>query len=304
MEQRSQGPRVIREGKDRKVIVGNWVRGVLPKHSDPAGKLADMDANGIALAAISINDPGPERFGPDGLRVARMANDYIASVTRAHPGRFIGLMVLPLQDMAASRRELRRCVDELGMKGILLYSNIDGLPIDEPRFRPIFAEAEQANIPILLHPAYPTTFDAVGEQLAGGLGMMFENTIALSRIIMAGILDDCPRLRLLCPHIGGTLPYLIGRLDHQTHVLKRAPATLRRRPSEYLRKIYFDVVNPLPEAVQLMHKLVGPDRLLFASDHPWVDPSVIVNCIEAVSLPDVDRMKLYRENARILFNLA
>ena len=303
MERRTVEPRVIWNGKLRQVVVGEWARAVEARYSDPVAKLADMDANGIEMAAISINDPGPERFGEDGVAVARIANDYLAGVARAHPQRFLPLITLPLQDMPASIRELDRCVDQHGMRGILLYSNIDGKFPDEPQFRWLFAEAERRDLPILLHPAYPTTFPAVQAQLAGGLGMMFENTIALTRIIMAGILDEFPRLRLLCPHIGGTLPYLIGRLDHQTHVLKRAPATLRRRPSEYLRDIYFDVVNPLPAALKMMYDIVGPDRLLFASDHPWVDPRIIIDCVEALQLPEHDLMKIYRDNARKFFGL-
>jgi len=304
MEQRALEPRVVRNGKVRQVVVGDWTRTVKESYSDPLHKLAAMDANGIEMAAISINDPGPERFGQDGAEVARIANDYLTGIARAHPNRFLPLIALPLQDIPASMAELGRCVDQLGMRGILLYTNIDGEFPDEPRFRWLFAEAERRNLPILLHPAYPTTFPAVQAQLAGGLGMMFDNTIALTRIIMAGILDEFPRLRLLCPHIGGTLPYLIGRLDHQTHVLMRAPATLRRRPSEYLRNVYFDVVNPLPDALRMMYDMVGPDRLLFASDHPWVDPKIIVDCVEALHLSEQDRLKIYRDNARSFFGLA
>ena len=304
MERRRDAPRVYRKGDDRYVVVGQWHRRILPKHTDVTAKLADMDANGIDITALSINDPGPELFGPDGPAVARMANDFIAGVTLQHPARFIGLAVLPLQDIPAALRELDRCADVLKMKGILLYSNIDGRFPDEPEYRPMFRRAEERGLPILLHPAYPTTYDATkGHELTGGLGLMFDTTIALARIILAGMLDEFPRLKLVCPHVGGALPYLVGRIDHQTMVLKRGAEHLRRPPSAYLRQVYLDVVSPLPQAIRFAHDFVGPDRLLFASDHPWVDPRLIVEGVRSLGLPAGDEAKLFGGNARELFQL-
>ena len=137
-------------------------------------------------------------------------------------------------------------------------------------------------VPILLHPAYPMTYDAVkGRSLVGGLGLMFDTTIALARIILSGILDRHPRLKLLCPHVGGALPYLIGRMDHQTQVLKRGAENISRPPSEYLRQIYLDTVSPIALAIRYGYDFAGPDRLLYASDHPWVDPDLIVSKIDS-----------------------
>ncbi len=304
MEKRPAPPLSYRKGADRFVVVGHWTRRVLPKHTDVAAKLADMDASGIDLTALSINDPGPELFGDDGPAVSRMANDFVAGVVRAHPSRFFGLAVLPLQDMPAALAELDRCAGRLDMKGILLYSNLDGRFPDEPEFRPLFARAEAMGLPILLHPAYPTTYEATrGHELTGGLGLMFDTTIALARIILAGLLDEFPRLKLVCPHVGGALPYLIGRLDHQTMVLKRGAEHLRRPPSEYLRQVYLDCVSPLPQAIRYGRDFVGADRLLFASDHPWVDPKLIVDAIASLRLPADEEAKVFGGNARELFRL-
>src|SRR3954453_12469752 len=194
----------------------------MPKHMDVDAKLADMNASGIGMTALSINDPGPELFGKEGPAVAKLVNDAIADIAKKHPDRFFGLMVLPLQDIDASLAEMERCSNKLGMKGILLYSNLDGMFPDEERFRPMFEHAERMDLPVLLHPAYPMTFQATkGYEMAPMLGLMFDTTIALGRIILAGMLDQYPRLKLVCPHVGGALPYLVGRLDHQTMVLKR-----------------------------------------------------------------------------------
>jgi predicted TIM-barrel fold metal-dependent hydrolase len=103
--------------------------------------------------------------------------------------------------------------------------------------------------------------------------------------------------------LGGALPYIIGRLDHQTQVLRRGPTYLKRAPSEYLRQVWFDMVSPLPPAMRFAYELLSPDRLLYASDHPWVDPATIRSALESLNLPAVDRAKILGGNARRLFNL-
>ena len=118
--------------------------------------------------------------------------------------------------------------------------------------------AERRHIPVLLHPAYPVTYEQTkGYSIVAGLGLMFDTTIALARIILAGLLDRYPRLKLVCPHVGGTLPYLIGRIDHQTQVLKRSADNITKPPSEYVRNIYLDAVSPIPLAIKYGIDFVG-----------------------------------------------
>jgi predicted TIM-barrel fold metal-dependent hydrolase len=304
MEKRRDSPRVYRRGSDRFVVIGEWTRRLLPKHTDVAAKLADMDAAGIAMTALSINDPGPELFGKEGAAIARLVNDWIAGIARQHPTRFFGLCTLPLQNMDACLAELDRCAGRLGMKGILLYSNNAGRFPDEPEFRPLFRRAEELDIPILLHPAYPMTYEATkGYEMAAGLGLMFDTTIALTRIILAGILDQHPKLKLVCPHVGGALPYLVGRIDHQTMVLKSGAGNIRRAPSEYLRQIWLDTVSPLAMSIRYGVDFVGADRMLYASDHPWVDPKMIAGNVQSLKFSPADENRIFQENARRLFRL-
>jgi len=304
MEKRKSEPVVITQDGGRVLKMGDWVRKLPATYFDVNAKLAAMDATGIEWTALSINDPGPEWFGVDGPAVARIANDFIAGVAGRHPQRFVGLCVLPLQDMRASLAELDRCMKQLGMKGILLYTNLAGRFPDEPEFRPLFARAEELDVPVLLHPAKPVTIEQVkGYEMTSSLGNMFDNTIALTRIIMSGLLDEFPKLKLVCPHLGGTLPYIIGRLDHQTQVLKRGPKYLRRAPSEYLRQVWLDIVSPEPLAMKLAYDMMGADRLLYSSDHPWVDPKIIRDALESLRLPAADVEKIFTANARQLFHL-
>ena len=304
MEKRKTTPYVFRQGNDRFVVVNDWKRRILPKHTDVKAKIADMDAAGIALTALSINDPGPELFGKDGPAIARMVHDFLGTVAAENPGRFFGLMTLPLDDMDASLRELDRCVSRWKMKGILLYSNLDGHFPDEPQYAPLFAEAERRGLPVLLHPACPVTYKQTsGYEMAAGLGLMFDTTIALARIILSGLLDKHPNLKLVCPHVGGTLPYIVGRVDHQTMVLKRGAEHITKAPSDYLRHIWFDAVSPLPMAIRYGIDFAGPDRMLYSSDHPWVDPKLIANGILSLKLGAETEQKVFSTNARRLFQL-
>jgi predicted TIM-barrel fold metal-dependent hydrolase len=304
MEKRKTDPIVETRGGERWVRMGDWNRRVLPNHSDVKAKLASMDANAIRMTALSINDPGPEWFGAEGAAVARIANDYVAGIVRAHPSRFFGLCVLPLQDMKASLIELERCVNRLQMKGVLLYTNLAGKFPDLPEYRPLFARCAEMRLPILLHPALPVTAAIVKDyEMISGLGNMFDNTIALARLIMSGVLDRHPDLKLVCPHLGGTLPYIVGRLDHQMTVLGRGPRNLKRKPSDYLKMIHYDIVSPLALAMKFAREFAGADHLLFASDHPWVDPRLIVEQFDSLKLSVQDQQRIYYQNASVLFGL-
>lgn len=304
MEKRTTDPTVFTKDGTRYLKMGDWLRKIPPLYLDVDAKLTTMDAAGIAVTALSINDPGPEWFGADGPAVAQMANDFVAGVVRKHPTRFFGLCVLPWQDVRASLAELDRCVQKLGMKGLLLYTNLAGRFPDEPEFRPVLARAVELDIPVLLHPAKPLTTEFVkGYEMTSTLGNMFDNTIALTRLLMSGILDELPKLKLVCPHLGGTLPYIVGRLDHQVTVLKRGPRNLTRKPGDYLRQIWLDIVSPLPLAMKFGVEFMGADRLLYASDHPWVEPQLISDGLRSLKLPAKDEEKIFRGNAQKLFRL-
>jgi aminocarboxymuconate-semialdehyde decarboxylase len=304
MRKRKTDPSVYEKDGTTFLKMGDWLRKVPPSYLDVNVKLAAMDANGIDITMLSTNDPGPECFGDDGVAVAQLIHDSLAAVVAKHPTRFRALCTLPLQNEKAAAEELDRCVKKLGFKGILLYTNLDGAWCDEPQFRWLYARAEELGVPILLHPSKPmTTEQTKGYELTSTLGIMFENTIALAHLIASGLLDKHPKLKLVCPHLGGALPYICGRMDHQVTVLKRSTQTLQKKPSEYLRDIHMDIVSPLPEAMRFALDFAGPDKLFYSSDHPWVAPEAIMTPFRSLNLPADISAKILGANARAFFNL-
>ena len=304
MRRRKTEPLVYVQEGTTFLKMGDWLRKVPPPYASMDAKLAAMDAAGIEITMLCTNDPGPEWFGADGPAVAQLIHDSLAGVIAKHPKRFRGLCTLPLQKEKAAAAELDRCVKKLGFRGILLYTNLAGAWCDEPQFHWLYARAEELGVPILLHPAKPMTTEQVkGYELTSTLGNMFENTIALARLIASGLLDRHPQLKLVCPHLGGTLPYICGRMDHQLAVLKRGPQNLQRKPSEYLRAIYLDIVSPLPEAMRFALDFSGADKLLFSSDHPWVQPKEILDPLRSLNLSAKHENLILRDNARQLFHL-
>jgi aminocarboxymuconate-semialdehyde decarboxylase len=304
MRKRQTEPLVYDRDGSTFLKMGDWLRKVPAAYTSVEDKLASMDESGIEITLLSNNDPGPEWFGLDGPSVAQVIHDSLAGVIAKHPTRFLGLCALPLQNEAAASAELDRCVKKLGFVGVLLYTNLAGAWCDEPQFHWLYARAEELGVPILLHPAKPMTTETVkGYELTSTLGNMFENTIAMARIIASGLLDKHPKLKLVCPHLGGTLPYICGRMDHQLHVLKRGPQNLNRKPSEYLQSIYMDIVSPLPEAMRFALDFTTADKLLFSSDHPWVQPNEILQPLRSLQLAPTDEAKILAENARRLFRI-
>jgi predicted TIM-barrel fold metal-dependent hydrolase len=304
LEGRKEEPRVIRKGGERFVVLGGWSGRLLPKLYDIKEKLRAMDEAGVDLGVLSINNPGPELLGDDGPGVASRMNDFIAELVAAHPDRFVGLAILPVQDAKASLAELERCVSDLGMRGVLLYSNVAGRPIDAPELRPLYKRVEELGIPICLHPTHPV-MEAVTRDygMSPMVGFMFDTSIAMLRLILSGIMEAHPRLKVVLPHVGGTLPYLMGRIEHQTEVLGRGRENIRKPPSAYFSRVYLDTVSPLPLAIRYGYDFAGPDRLLFGSDHPWLDVQPFVTMVEELSIPQEDKRKIFSENAKSLFGI-
>jgi len=271
----------------------------------PARKIRDMDSAGIDVSVLSVNMPGPERLASAlAVEGARLCNDYLAEVCWRYPGRFVGLASLPLQDVAAAILELDRAIDELGLRGLVLFSHINGRPVDAPEFEPFYAHVEARGVPLILHPTVPTWSEPIKDySMIPMLGFMVDTSIAMLRLILGGVLERHPQLRIVHPHAGGVLPYLMGRVEEQTEVKGRGREHISKSPAEYYRHVYLDLVSPSKLAIRYAYDFAGPDRLLFGSDHPWVGIDTILKLVKQLDVPKSDRAKMLGLNASSLFNI-
>lgn len=272
---------------------------------DPARKLKAMDAAGIDVSVLSVNIPGPELLEPEhGIEGARACNDYLAELCGRHPERFAGLASLPLQDPESAMDEFDRAIHTLGLRGVVLYSHINGKPVDAREFEPLYERAATQQVPVVLHPTVPTWSDAVKDySMIPMVGFMVDTSIAMLRLILGGVLERYPDLLVVHPHCGGVLPYLMPRIVEQTEVKRRGRAHITRSPEDYYRNVYIDLVSPSALAMQYAYDSFEADNLIFASDHPWVPIEEILRHFDTLKIPEADREKILGGNACTLFKL-
>lgn len=271
----------------------------------PERKLRDMDAAGVDISVLSVNIPGPEYLDEDLMRAgARACNEYVAELCAQHPQRFVGIANLPLQNMAAALIELDDALDRLGLRGVMMPSNVCGKPLDAPEFEPLYARLEQRGVPLVLHPTVPSWSAVIQDHsMIPMFGFMVDTSIAMLRLILGGVLERHPNLQVVHPHAGGVLPYVMGRVEEQTEVKKRGNQHITRPPSTYYQRVYLDLVSPSPLALRYAYDFAGPERLLFASDHPWVSVALFMEMVEAMTIPQVDKDKILGLNACKLFKI-
>ena len=298
------GASLRQDGNDPTILLSGRPYGpITPHYYATKPRLKDMDKAGVDMQVLSLNPPMV--YWPDaqlGTRLARLYNDELAAAVAARPDRLAGLATVPLQDIPAAVAELTRAVKELGLRGVYIGSNICGKDLDHPDFLPFFAQAEALRAPVFIHP-----IDVVGGErvrayyLHNGLGNPFDTAVSASRLIFGGVLDKFPRLRVCLAHAGGALPYLIGRLDRVYRVRQEARQTIRRAPSTYLRRFYFDIITHHPLALEYLVKLVGADRVAIGTDYRFdmgvMDP---VKAVNAIRLSRADRSTILGGTAAAL----
>ena len=306
LAQNRHPPQVIQRGGEAIVTYGEIQQFRLRDEVyAPKRKLKDMDGAGIDLAIISTNIPGPCMLAPDlALKGAQAINNAIAEMVQQHPYRFVGLASLPWGQPEAAIAEMDRAQDVLGCCGVVLYSHVGGHPVDDLAFEPVYAHAEAKGLPVVLHPTVPAWGEAIKDHwMIPMMGLQVDTSFALLRLILGGVLERHPRLQIVMPHVGGVLPYMMGRIDHQTEVMGRGRDHIAQPPSAYMHRIYLDTVSPSAQALRYAYEFSGADRLLFGTDHPWVNPQVFVALITEMDISSEDKTKIFGGNARVLFGL-
>lgn len=243
-----------------------------PRMTRVEQRLADMDAMGVDVQVLS---PSPTQYyywaEPElAGQIVRQQNDAIAEMCARHPQRFAGLGTLALQHPELAVEQLEHAVKVLGLKGVEISTSVNGKELDDPSLRPFWTCAEALGALVFIHP-FGTTLGArtATHYLVNTVGQPLETTIALSRLIFGGVLDAHPGLKILAAHGGGYLPTYIGRSDHAHAVRPEAAADTPRKPSDHLKRIWFDSVVYDPMALRHLIERVGASQVVVGTDYPF-----------------------------------
>jgi aminocarboxymuconate-semialdehyde decarboxylase len=293
------------DGQSYLSYAGRERLGPLPRAIfDPELRLADMDTQRVDLQVIAIPPPNfyyhiPPEVGVD---FARIQNEALIALSATQPDRFHMFATLPLQDVAASLREVEHIADEPRARGVQIGSNIDGVDLDDPRFEPVWDELEARDLPVWIHPDQRSIAGAhrlKDYYLQNMVGLPLESTIAATKLIFGGVLERHPGLRFGFVHGGGFAPYQVGRFDHGWSVRPEPKrVTSETSPGNYFRRFYFDSLTHDPISLELLGKRVGWDHVVLGSDYPFdMASSDPVGGVDAIDLTPGDQARVLGENA-------
>jgi aminocarboxymuconate-semialdehyde decarboxylase len=283
-----------------------FYRLVEAKYTDPHARLADMDALGVDVQLIGLSPFHYFYWADETLatRVARLQNDTIARMVSVAPARFVGVGTLPWAHPSPAVAEAERMPDH-GFPAAYLGAEVNGVDLDDRRFDPVWEALEALGLVVILHPAGFTHAERmVDYYLVNVIGMPLSSTLAVTRLILGGVLERHPGLRMLVVHGGGYLPFYAARTDHAYRHRPELRQHIDRLPSEYLRTLYFDTTVFDPGMIRHMVTTYGADRVLMGSDYPFDmgDPDPIAR-VAGAGLAEDHRDLVVGANARALFRL-
>jgi aminocarboxymuconate-semialdehyde decarboxylase len=277
-------------------------------HRDIDYRAAVLQEADVDTQVLSLTTPGTHVESPaNAARLASLVNDAFARAVADHGGRFLAYATLPLNDPAASVRELERASRQLKMSGAMLFSNINGVALADPRYWPLFEAANSLGAVLHIHPTAPVGVEAMTDfWLMPLVGFLMDTTLAAAKLVFAGVPEKFPRIRWVLSHLGGAIPYLAERLDRGFQAFPECRANIHRPPSHYLKQFYYDTVNFDPHALMLAIEFAGPDHILAGSDYPHQIGSIpsMLASLHALPISQADRAKILGANAAKLFCLA
>jgi aminocarboxymuconate-semialdehyde decarboxylase len=299
---------------------------VMPALFDLDARFRAMDTAGDGYVQIltAANPPVESLGGPaDALVLARLVNDEMAELVARFPDRFIAAAAcVPMNDVDAAIGELDRAVGQLGLCGVQIYTDCGGVPLDDPRFAPLFDRVAALDVPVLLHPVrgpdrpdYPAE-DASRFDTWRAIGWLYDTVAAMARLTFSGLFDRHPAIKIVTHHLGGFAPYAAGRLQEGYDKLLKAararnePVPLKKHPFEYFHQFYADTITigSVP-ALRCGLEFFGVDRVMFATDMPFDTVGgfhyvkVALEAMDALDAGAADKAKILEHNARRLFRL-
>jgi predicted TIM-barrel fold metal-dependent hydrolase len=291
----------------------NARRSQSPGMADLDLRLKMMEEFPGMMQVLSVPDPALETLinPEDILELAKGVNDELAEIVRRYPDKFpAAIAMLPFNNnIDSTLGEIDRAVKDLGLRGVLICTNVNGKPLDSPEFMDIYEKMEKYDLPIFLHPRNkPAEHDYPGEQgskysLDVTVGWPHETTMAMMRLSGSGILEKYPKLKIVTHHCGGTVPYLVGRIRHAPFKYE----SLTRPITDSLLLFYNDTaVQGNTANLMCSYAFCGGDHLVFGTDFPLASSNLVmetIRSINAMTIPEVEKKKIFEENARKLLHL-
>ena len=270
-----------------------------PKLSTIEVRLEDMDRMGIDIQAVSPapfqtyywTDPGL------GAELSRMVNDRLAEIVATWPDRFVALGTVPLQNVDLALAELERCVKQLGLRGVEINPSVNGMDLTDPRLNleKFFAKAQELDVIIFMHPIGFTQGERLMDHYFNNvIGNPLETTVAASHLIFDGVMERHPKLKVVLPHAGGYLAHYWARMDHAHRARPDCRSVIKKTPSSYLKKFYFDSITFDPGMLGQMIDKYGADHVLLGTDYPYdmgeEDPVGLIASVPRLARADRERI--------------
>lgn len=271
---------------------------------DLQARVDGMDQLGIDMRILSLSSPSVYDWPvADQIRLSKASNDHNARAAAAFRGRFVGLATLPLGDTRAALSELDRAIDELGMVGVAIGSNIGGKPLNHRDLEPVWAAINRRRVPVVEHPMLPLGSEHMDEyELPLRVGFVYDTTTALARMIYAGIFERYPDFPFLVAHTGGALLFLLERLDNGYRIFPDCRKHISTLPSEYARRLYYDTCAFYGPALMMAREVVGVEKLLWGADDPFIGATT--DHVRQLAISDTEKALILGGNAQRIFKLA
>lgn len=273
-------------------------------HRDIAYRDEVLARAGVDTQVLTLTSPGTHIEEPKrAAELARLVNDAFARIVSERKARFTALAALPLNDPAASAMEFERATGELGFRGALLFSNVNGVALADERYWPLYERASDRKAIFFIHPIHPVGVEAMTEYwLMPLVGFPTDTTLAAAKLVFSGVARRFPGIRWVLAHLGGAIPYLAERLDRGYEAFDECRRHIDRPPSTYLREFNYDTVNFDPRALTLAIEFAGVDHIVAGSDYPHQIGSLekMRESIGALSLSPEEKSKILAENAQEL----
>ena len=274
---------------------------LVPSHRDIDFREQAIKKAGIDKQILTFTTPGTQIESPErSVELAQIVNDGFARIKDERSERFTALATLPLNDPEASVIEFERTFNDLGFKGVMVFSNINGIALSDRRFWPLYEKASDLNAVFYIHPNFPVGVEAMTEYwLMPLIGFTFDTTLAAAKLVFSGVVEKFPGIRWVLGHLGGAIPYLAERLDRGYFAFKECREHINKPPSEYLKEFYYDTVNFDLKALKLAIDFAGADHLVAGSDYPHQIGSLekMVESIGKLNISSKEKAGIFSENA-------